>query len=73
MCKDYAFGELDDAGKSNFELFAALTEHPSSYSLNPMEGACTFLARLMRLDFGKLDECVSLPLVYCRSANVSAP
>jgi hypothetical protein len=42
MDKDYAFGELDDAGKSNLASFAARREHPSSYSLMPVESRVYF-------------------------------
>ena len=37
MDQDYAFGEMDDAGKSNLASFAARSEHRSSYSFMPME------------------------------------
>jgi hypothetical protein len=37
MDQDYAFGEMDDVGKSNLASFAARSEHRSSYSFMPME------------------------------------
>jgi len=37
MDRDYAFGEMDDVGKSKLASFAAQSEHRSSYSFMPME------------------------------------
>jgi hypothetical protein len=37
MDQDYAFGEMDDVGKSNLASFAARSEHRSSYSFMPTE------------------------------------
>jgi hypothetical protein len=37
MEQEYAFGEMDEVGNSNLALFAARSEHRSSYSFMPME------------------------------------
>jgi hypothetical protein len=37
MDQSYAFGEMDEAGKSNLATFAARSENRSSYSFMPME------------------------------------
>ena len=43
MDQDYAFGEMDDVGKSNLASFAACSEHRSSYSFMPMEERVYFI------------------------------
>jgi len=42
MDQDYAFGEMDEAGKLNLTKFAARREQRSSYSFMPMEGRVYF-------------------------------
>src|ERR1700730_15573635 len=42
MDDQYAFGEMDDAGKSNLGAFAALSEHRSSVDIMPVEGRVYF-------------------------------
>src|SRR5262249_34185459 len=42
MDQNYAFGEMDEAGKSNLATFAARSEHRSSFSFMPMEGRVYF-------------------------------
>jgi hypothetical protein len=37
MDQDYAFGEMDEAGKFNLAKFAARSKHRLSYSFMPME------------------------------------
>ena len=37
MDRDYAFGEMDDVGKSNLAPFAARSEQRSMYRFMPME------------------------------------
>jgi hypothetical protein len=43
MDQHYAFGEMDDVGKSNLASFAARSEHRSSYSFMPMEERVYFI------------------------------
>ena len=42
MDQNYAFGEMDEAGKFNLATFAGRREHHSSYSFMPMEGRVYF-------------------------------
>jgi hypothetical protein len=42
MDQDYAFGEMDEAGKSNLAAFAARSEHRSMYSFMPLESRLYF-------------------------------
>jgi hypothetical protein len=42
MDQDYAFGEMDEAGRSNIASFAAQAEHRSSFSFMPVEGRVYF-------------------------------
>jgi hypothetical protein len=42
MDDQYAFGEMDDAGKSNIGAFAAQSEHRSSVDIMPVEGRVYF-------------------------------
>jgi len=42
MDQDYAFGEMDEAGRSNLASFAAQAEHRSSFSFMPVEGRVYF-------------------------------
>jgi hypothetical protein len=42
MDDQYAFGEMDDAGKSNLGAFAAQSEHRSSVDIMPVEGRVYF-------------------------------
>jgi hypothetical protein len=42
MDHDYAFGEMDEVGKSNLASFATHSEHHSTYSFMPREGRVYF-------------------------------
>jgi hypothetical protein len=42
MDDQYAFGEIDDEGKSNLAAFAAQTEHRSTFDFMPTEGRVYF-------------------------------
>jgi hypothetical protein len=42
----YAFGEMDDAGKSNLGAFAAQSEHRSSVDIMPVEGRVYFTRKI---------------------------
>ena len=42
MDDQYAFGEMDDEGKSNLSEFAAQSEHRSSIAIMPLEGRFYF-------------------------------
>jgi len=46
MDDQYAFGEMDDAGKSNFGAFAAQNENRSSVDIMPVEGRAYFTRRI---------------------------
>jgi hypothetical protein len=42
MDDQYAFGEMDNAGKTNLAKFAAESEHRSSFDIMPAEGRVYF-------------------------------
>jgi hypothetical protein len=42
MDDQYAFGEMDNAGKTNLAEFAAESEHRSSFDIMPAEGRVYF-------------------------------
>jgi hypothetical protein len=42
MDDQYAFGEIDEEGKSNLSGFAAHSEHRSSFQIMPVEGRVYF-------------------------------
>jgi hypothetical protein len=46
MDDQYAFGEMDDAGKSNLGAFAAQSEHCSSVDIMPVEGRVYFRRKI---------------------------
>jgi hypothetical protein len=46
MDDQYAFGEMDDAGKSNLGAFAAQSEHRSSVDIMPVEGRVYFTRKI---------------------------
>jgi hypothetical protein len=46
MDDQYAFGEMDDVGKSNLGTFAAQSEHRSSVDIMPVEGRVYFTRKI---------------------------
>ena len=46
MDDQYAFGEMDDVGKSKLGAFAAQSEHRSSVDIMPVEGRVYFTRRI---------------------------
>jgi len=46
MDDQYAFGEMDDEGKSNLGAFAAQSEHRSSVDIMPVEGRIYFTRKI---------------------------
>ena len=46
MDDQYAFGEMDDAGKTNLSAFAAQSEHRSSVDIMPVEGRVYFTPKI---------------------------
>ena len=46
MDDQYAFGEMDDVGKSNLGAFAAQREHRSSVDIMPVEGRVYFTRKI---------------------------
>jgi hypothetical protein len=46
MDDQYAFGEMDDVGKSKLGAFAAQSEHRSSVDIMPVEGRVYFTRKI---------------------------
>src|SRR5260370_29985075 len=42
MDDQYAFGEMDEVGKTSLAAFAAESDHRSAFDLMPVEGRCYF-------------------------------
>ena len=50
MDDQYAFGEMDEVGKTNLAAFAAESDHRSAFDLMPVEGRVYFTRKARKTD-----------------------